>query len=122
MFGLTPPQWRVLRVLREQDGQTISAISAAALFDRPVVVGVVDRLAAAGLVVRQRSEQDRRQVFVLLTDKGRDLLAEATPHILEVYRALDDALTEREWNTLFRLLERVRNHDMNAAESAESSA
>ncbi|MFI0370594.1 MarR family winged helix-turn-helix transcriptional regulator [Actinomadura sp. 1N219] len=111
-FGLTSPQWRVLRVLRDEDGRTISGVAEGVLLDQPVVVGVVDRLARDGLVERRRSEEDRRRVHVWLTDKARALLDEAEPLIAEVYQRLDAALEPEEWKTLLTLLERVRAHDM----------
>lgn len=111
-FGLTPPQWRVLRVLWGSDGQTIKSLAEGALLDRPVVVGVVDRLEGAGLVVRQRSVTDRRSVSVYLTDKGRELEGTATPLVQAVYRRLDDALSPDEWDTLYKLLNRIRDHEL----------
>lgn len=110
--GLTPPQWRVLRVLWEQDGRTISALATTALLDKPVVVGVVDRLTKAGLVVRTRDDKDRRQVFVWLTEAGREVRTVAGPKITAIYQQLDEALTESEWTQLYALLERIENHKL----------
>jgi DNA-binding MarR family transcriptional regulator len=41
------------------------------------VVGLIDRLVKKGLVLRTRSEQDRRTVEIALTGQGIDLLAAA---------------------------------------------
>lgn len=109
-FGLTTPQWRVLRVLWAQDGQTISELAAGALLDRPVVVGVVDRLERAELVRRERSEEDRRHVHVQLTDDGLRLEHDVAPLVREAYRDLESALAPDEWETLFDLLDRVEKH------------
>jgi DNA-binding MarR family transcriptional regulator len=40
------------------------------------VVGLIDRLAESGLVLRNRAEGDRRQVRVCLTPKGEAVLRE----------------------------------------------
>lgn len=109
-FGLTTPQWRVLRVLWGGDGQTISEISAGALLDQPVVVGVIDRLSRAGLVERARSEEDRRRVHVHLTDEGHDLEHQVAPLVRQAYRDLEAALSHDEWEQLFALLGRVEKH------------
>ncbi|WP_170837797.1 MarR family winged helix-turn-helix transcriptional regulator [Streptomyces sp. TP-A0874] len=106
-FGLTQPQWRVIRVLWEKEGQSISALAEAALLDQPVVVGVVDRLQRSGLVQRQRSETDRRLVHVLLTEKGRALKDDALPAVRDAYERLGTVLTEKEWEMLFSLLDKV---------------
>jgi DNA-binding MarR family transcriptional regulator len=43
-------------------------------------VELVDRLAEKGLVTRSRSSEDRRAVFVQLTPRGEQVLAELTLH------------------------------------------
>ena len=70
-FGLTEQQWRVLRVLWEQQDVTLNELSGVTLIPAPSLVGVVDRLQAMGLVERRRSDADRRKVYVLATREGR---------------------------------------------------
>jgi|SRR5579871_4444987 len=43
-------------------------------------VELVDRLVRKGLVARSRSSEDRREVFVTLTPRGEQVLAELTFH------------------------------------------
>ena len=43
----------------------------------PGITGLIDRLEGMGLVTRERSTEDRRVVFVAITPKGLDLLAQA---------------------------------------------
>lgn len=43
-------------------------------------VELLDRLANKGLVTRSRSSEDRREVFVKLTPRGEQVLAELTLH------------------------------------------
>lgn len=69
--GLTYPQWLVLKALREA-GRVPAAELAAKLGVTPAnVTGLVGRLEREGLVARERSADDRRVVFVQLTDAGR---------------------------------------------------
>lgn len=109
-FGLTTPQWRVLRVLWERDGCSVSEIAAGALLDQPVVVGVIDRLVRAGLVERERSEEDRRRVHVRLTEAGHNLEHEVAPLVRDVYADLESTLTHDQWQQLFALLGQVEQH------------
>lgn len=109
-FGLTPVQWRTLRVLWEEDGVQIKDLAERALLDRPVVIGVVDRLERDGLVTRERSEEDRRRVHVRLTDEGHKMEDIAGPMVDEVYADLDQALTDKQWRQLYELLEQVIAH------------
>ena len=72
-FGLTEQQWRVLRVLWEQEAVTLNRLADHTLIPAPSLVGVVDRLERDELVTRQRSEVDQRKVNVVLTSQGAAL-------------------------------------------------
>src|SRR4051794_29894452 len=73
--GLTPSQYNVLRILRGE-GKPLPCLEIA---DRmiaavPGITGLIDRLEALGLVGRDRSTEDRRVIYVAITDKGLNLL------------------------------------------------
>lgn len=57
------------------------------------VTGVVDRLEQAGFVRRERDEQDRRRVLVVMRPEGLDRLAE---HYREHGERLDRILRDRD--------------------------
>ena len=75
-MGITYPQYLILNVLGETDGATVGAIAQRLFLESSTVTPPIKRLEQAGLVVRQRSEADERQVQVRLTDAGRALLKE----------------------------------------------
>ncbi|PVM87605.1 MarR family transcriptional regulator [Caulobacter radicis] len=75
-MGITYPQYLVLNVLGEADGATVGAIAQRLFLESSTVTPPIKRLEQAGLVVRQRSAADERQVQVRLTDAGRALLKE----------------------------------------------
>lgn len=68
-LGLTYPQYLVMLVLWERDALTVSEIGERLFLDSPML----KRLEAAGLVGRQRSDADERQVIISLTDEGKRL-------------------------------------------------
>lgn len=72
-LGITYPQYLVLSVLWEGDGQTIGEIAHRLALEPSTITPLVKRLEHAGFVVRQRSTVDERQVGVHLTDNGRAL-------------------------------------------------
>jgi DNA-binding MarR family transcriptional regulator len=76
--GLSPQQHQALLAVKGQaDGDRLSiGVLADRLQLRPhSAVGLVDRLVRRGLVRRERSADDRRQVWVALTARGEALLA-----------------------------------------------
>ncbi len=76
-MGITYPQYLVLCVLGENDGETIGGIAGRLDLESSTVTPPVKRLEQAGLVERRRNPADERQVHVHLTDAGRALLNRA---------------------------------------------
>ena len=69
-FGITYPQYLVLTVLWERDGETIGAIAERLALESSTITPLVKRLEAAGFLRRERNPRDERQVVVTLTPKG----------------------------------------------------
>ncbi len=79
--GLTPPQHQALLALKGFGGPDHVAIKDLAerlQLRHNSVVGLVDRLAALGLVVRKAELADRRRVGVAITPAGADVLEQLT--------------------------------------------
>ncbi|WDS34841.1 MarR family transcriptional regulator [Pseudoxanthomonas sp.] len=76
-LGLTYPQYLVMLVLWQQDGQTVSAIGEKLFLDSATLTPLLKRLQTAGLVTRTRAVQDERQVVIALTEEGTALRARA---------------------------------------------
>jgi MarR family transcriptional regulator, organic hydroperoxide resistance regulator len=72
-MGLTYPQYLVLLVLWEEDGQTITQIGDRLMLDSGTLTPLIKRLEAAGLVDRRRSTVDEREVGAWLTPEGLGL-------------------------------------------------
>jgi homoprotocatechuate degradation regulator HpaR len=106
-FGLTEQQWRVLRVLWEYDEIALIELSSLTLIPAPSLVGVVDRLQSMNLVTRRRSASDRRRVYVLATDKGKDLEASIMPAVGAAYAELKQSVDPETWNTVLRGLSKI---------------
>jgi len=113
-FGLTEQQWRVLRVLWEQDQIAFNQLSAITLIPPPSLVGVIDRLTKSGLVERRRSLTDRRSVSVIATKSGMALESEVRPRVEATYAELRDAIDVDDWDQLIAGLEAVVEMDQQA--------
>lgn len=87
-MGITYPQYLVLMALWGKDDQTVRELSDRVYLDSGTMSPMLKRLAALGLITRERSTTDERQVQVRLTDAGRALERPAR----EVSVALIDAL------------------------------
>jgi DNA-binding MarR family transcriptional regulator len=76
---LTPPQFGVLALLHDRDGQSQTALCERGAVDPNTMVGIVDRLEAAGLASRGRDARDRRTHLVQITPRGRRMFARCLP-------------------------------------------
>jgi DNA-binding MarR family transcriptional regulator len=79
---ITGPQLGCLLAIREAGSVTTTWLAHHVYLSPSTVVGIVDRLEEKGLVVRQRSRSDRRQVQIGITEKGEELAASA-PSLLQ---------------------------------------
>jgi DNA-binding MarR family transcriptional regulator len=69
-LGLTYPQYLVMLVLWECDGLSVKAVGERLMLDSGTLTPLLKRLEAVGLIRRERSRQDERQVRLLLTQAG----------------------------------------------------
>jgi DNA-binding MarR family transcriptional regulator len=83
--GSTIEQWRVLSLLGDNKGHTMTELADYALLPAPTLTKVVDRMVAANLVHRLVDENDRRRVLALLTPRGKT-----------VYHSLRQTMEEQE--------------------------
>jgi DNA-binding MarR family transcriptional regulator len=72
-LGVTYPQYLVLMLLWEADGQTVGQLGSRLSLDSGTLSPLLKRLTAAGLVTRHRRADDERSVSVRLTEAGREL-------------------------------------------------
>ena len=72
-MGLTYPQYLVLIVLWENDGITISSLGRQLMLDSGTLTPLLKRLENMGHVIRERNQEDEREVKVWLSPQGLDL-------------------------------------------------
>jgi DNA-binding MarR family transcriptional regulator len=72
-IGLTYPQYLVMVVLWERDGQKVGEIGEKLFLESSTLTPLLKRLEAQGLIERKRDRVDERQVRITVTDQGRAL-------------------------------------------------
>lgn len=71
-FGLTYSQYLVLLSLWEENPQTLHSIGQKLDLSSNTLTPLLKRLEQSGWVTRQKSDQDKRQLIVSLTQKGKE--------------------------------------------------
>ena len=116
-YGLTTSQYNVLRILRgEGKPLPILEIAERTVTVVPGITGLIDRLEQAGHVKRERCLEDRRVIFVALTEQGKETLASLDKPVVQLHAKVLAKLAPSELKELVRLLEKAR------AAMAEESA
>ena len=105
-YDLTEQQWRILRVLWTENNITVAQLSKITLLPAPSLVGILDRLVKKNLLIRNRSDKDRRQVQISLTKQGQELQELVAPSVLAIHSRLKAKVSDTEWKSLERLLQK----------------
>jgi len=108
-FGLTGSQYNVLRILRgEGKPMPCQEIAERMVQVVPAMTGLLDRLENQELITRERCSEDRRVIYIELTDKAQELLSRMDDQVLDLHKRLIGHLTAVELKELSRLLEKAR--------------
>ncbi len=105
------PQYNVLRILRGQKGK---AISVAGLCERMIdkssnASRIVDKLETRKLVLRRVCDRDRRQVDVVITEKGTALLEDLDKKVPTFKTIMTNQLSLKDAEALNFALDEIRN-------------
>lgn len=107
---LTYPQYLVMLVLWERDGERVSRLGERLHLDSATLTPLLKRLETRGLVVRRRSRDDERVVEIDLTAAGKQLRKRAATIPTAIFGKSGLAVSElaRLRQTLQQLAHRLR--------------
>ena len=112
---LTPAQFSVLLLLDKNPGRNQTEIASTLGILRPNFVAMLDGLESRELCARMRSTNDRRSHILVLTDKGRAVLARAK----KLVAAKHEARLRRASKVV--LLPTLQDHRATPSQDARSS-
>lgn len=112
-YGITEQQWRILRILWEQDGISQNEIAHRSLLPKQSLVGIIDRLEQMDFLIRKQSASDRRKSAIFLTNKAKKMEIEITPKINGVYEELEKQLSPKQWDQLRGMMEQIAQNGPN---------
>ena len=104
---LTGPQLTVVKLLEQVGDLSLSEHSDKIRAQNSTVTGINDRMEREGLVMRERSKEDRRVVHIRLTPKGHALAAEIPVEPMEIFKGALESLSGQEMRDLMRIMTKV---------------
>lgn len=102
--GVTPVQFAALQSVANQPGLDQRTLAGLIGLDTSTVAGVVDRLEARGLMVRNASPLDRRVRLLTLSEDGEAALAGVVPAMLRAQERILAPLPKAERREFMRML------------------
>ena len=109
--GLVPSHGSILSVLyRSEEGLPMGDIAKRIGRTKSTVTQLVDRLVALGFVEKTPSARDGREVFVVLTDKGRGIKADFDEISARLLETAYLGFSEEEKEDLVGYLTRMRDN------------
>jgi len=100
-------QFRVLQIVAERGNTTATEIARRMRVSQATVTSLVDKLVKHGMVIREKSQTDRRQINILITERGHDTISLAPDALQQRYVRKFETLEDWEQAQLVASLERV---------------
>lgn len=108
-YGISTQQFNILRVLRSaNDWVAMHKINELLIIKSPNITRLADKLITKALISRSRSEEDRRIVYVQITNEGLKLLTQIDiKHEGELSDYMD-SFTKEEAIMVTKILKKIR--------------
>ena len=101
-IGLTYTQYITMMVLWEQKTMNVKALGQILYLDSGTLTPLLKKLEGKGLITRQRSQADERNLIVAITEAGEALKDQAIAVPAQIARC--SSLEPEEAATLYRIL------------------
>ncbi|MDX1829111.1 MAG: MarR family transcriptional regulator [Lutibacter sp.] len=105
-YKISVQQYNILRILKgANEAITVNTVKQRMIQKSPNSTRLMDKLCDKKLIERTRCEQDRRVVYVKITDKGLELLSKIN---IDEFNNQMNNITENEAKLLNKILDKIR--------------
>jgi DNA-binding MarR family transcriptional regulator len=106
-YGLTGPQLIVISEIGRYGPMTIGELARRVSLSQATVTTILDRLELKELATRERDRQDKRRVYVNITEKAREILERHPNFLQEAFTRRFNALEPWEQTLILSSIQRV---------------
>ncbi|MFE4573807.1 MarR family winged helix-turn-helix transcriptional regulator [Paenibacillus chitinolyticus] len=96
-------QFLILEKLVKEGPQKVSSLAEALFITAGAITGMSDKLIAGGYAERIRTEEDRRVVFLAVTEKGREMVKVMSEYRLGIIKRMMQGLTDEDMTNMSRI-------------------
>jgi DNA-binding MarR family transcriptional regulator len=108
--NISIPQYTLLSFLNQSPGLNMSQLAQLMRHTTPATTGLVDRLFSAGLVERYGHPDDRRQVLVRITEKGRNLVEGMKRGVMKTISEISTNLSNEDFEAWVRIYRTINKY------------
>ncbi|SFE67127.1 DNA-binding transcriptional regulator, MarR family [Paenibacillus algorifonticola] len=103
-------QFKLLYWLKQGGQQRVSDLAEKMCISAAAITGLADKLSAEGNIDRVRDEEDRRVVYIDITDKGKATLDQISDDQKETLSMMLDCLAPEDIAHLKRIFRKLNDH------------
>ncbi|MVP02552.1 MarR family transcriptional regulator [Paenibacillus lutrae] len=103
-------QFLILEILSKEGPQKISSLADALFITAGAVTGMSDKLIASGFSERIRTEEDRRCVYLAITEEGRQMVASMGAYRHNIIERMLQGLTDEDMSNMTRIFSHMINN------------
>lgn len=108
LSDLTVKQIAYLKVINEQGDVTFSRLAEITKTSKPTITEMVNRFVRMECVYREPCRDDRRILYIRLTDKGKKIAEAEQAALCRLIERMIESLDEEDRDLLIRILQKVR--------------
>lgn len=117
---LTYDQHYTLRYIKQRNQCTSSELAGVFSVNKSAITAIITRLADKGLIERSRDENDRRVVYLTLTDRGHSLFGECEQRIHNLVESFITKFNKQEITDFLETYEKLERVLIDIRERGES--
>ena len=120
-YGLTGPQLILIQVIANNGEIVLGTLAKEVSLSQATVTNIVERLEQRGILIRKKTDNDKRRVLVSATDKAKEILMHKPSLLNEGFIKKFERLEEWEKNLILSMIQRIA-HMMSQPEEAVDPA
>ncbi len=113
-YDVTGEQWRIIRCLWHNDGQTQQNLANVVRTDKTGITRIIDSLEKRDLVMRVPDKTDRRQNLIYLTNKGKALQEKLMQIFVNLSSEIQKDIDPDEFNVFRQVLNKIYHNLTNS--------
>ncbi|MDE7308858.1 MAG: MarR family transcriptional regulator [Lachnospiraceae bacterium] len=108
--GLSLGQPKVLDFLKEHDGAVQKDIAKGCHIEPASLSTILTGMEKSGLITRETNENNRRNLYIYMTDKGKAICEQVTEHFSQIEKKALSGFTEEEIENILAYLTKIHKN------------